>query len=166
MTRVLRPSSFRLVHAVGLPLTFHVLSSLCSPAKLEELTHPDARFLLVTLPPPAPPAPPSPSSSLPIAFLHLRYLLDNHLPVLYAYELQLSPSYQRCGLGSFLMTAAQALCAETGMRAVVLTAFKYNTAAMRLYRTRMQFTLDDTSPDEDDGTDYLILSRPNPVFTA
>ena len=129
-----------------------------------ELTDTDARFLLAIPHSSADPTPTSPPP-LPIGFLHLRYLLDNELPVLYAYELQLLPSHQRVGLGSCLMNLSRLICAHCRLSRVTLTVFRYNQAAVQLYRHHLGFTLDDTSPDDDDDVDYHILSRINTRFT-
>lgn len=38
-----------------------------------------------------------------LGFLHFRFLMEEELPVLYVYELQLEPRVQGKGLGKFLM---------------------------------------------------------------
>lgn len=38
-----------------------------------------------------------------LGFLHFRFLIEEELPVLYVYELQLEPRVQGKGLGKFLM---------------------------------------------------------------
>ena len=90
--------------------------------------------------------------------------MENDLPVLYVYELQLRASHQRCGLGSFLMQSALLMCAACQLSRTMLTVFRYNTAAVQLYSHRLHFTPDETSPDNSDEADYHILSRLNPRF--
>ena len=84
--------------------------------------------------------------------------------MLYAYELQLLPAYQRVGLGSFLMSIARLITAHCNLSRVTLTVFRYNQAGVRLYRHHLGFTLDDTSPTDEDDVDYHILSKINTRF--
>jgi ribosomal protein S18 acetylase RimI-like enzyme len=127
--------------------------------KRAELFHPDARYLLASSPSS------SPSSSPALGFLHLRYLLDNSLPTLYVYELQLLPTSQRHGLGSHLMHCTLVMSVVLQLSRVTLTVFKSNQAGVALYN-KLKLTEDDTSPREDQHADYVILSRVNPAFIA
>ncbi len=47
-----------------------------------------------------------------------------------------------------------------GIRKIMLTVFRQNTAAMQFYRSKLQYTIDSTSPSQyNQVTDYEILSK-------
>jgi GNAT superfamily N-acetyltransferase len=52
----------------------------------------------------------------PVAFLAFRFLMEGPYDVLYVYELQLSPSAQRKGLGKHLMQMAEMVARQNGMQ--------------------------------------------------
>lgn len=48
----------------------------------------------------------------------------------------------------------------TGIKKIMLTVFRQNTAAMEFYRSKLQYTIDSTSPSQyNQVTDYEILSK-------
>ena len=147
-------------------LTTNSVSSVLPSEKRRELHHPDARFLLATPYPPSTPTPPPPAlpTTPPIGFLHLRYLLENNLPTLYAYEMQVDAPWQRLGMGSQLMRVGQLVSVQCGMACVMLTVFKRNEAGMQLYKKTLGYTVDELSKDDHEGEDYEVLSKKNPKF--
>ena len=134
--------------------------------KRRELSHPNARFLLATPYPASTTTPPSAAlpTAAPFAFLHLRYMLEYDLPVLYAYEMQVDESAQRLGLGAQLMRVGQLLSVQAGMACVMLTVFKSNAAGMQLYKKTLGYTPDELSKEDQEGEDYEVLSKKNPKF--
>lgn len=150
------------------PHSCHSSLSLAPSEKRRELHHPDARFLLATPYPASTPTPPPATlpTSPPVAFLHLRYLLDNQLPVLYAYEVQVDSEWQRGGLGSQLMRVGQLMCVQCGLACVVLTVFKSNVAGMQLYKQTLRYAVDELSLADHADEDYEVLSKKNPKFVA
>eukprot|EP00644_Phytophthora_capsici_P007891 jgi/Phyca11/20410/fgenesh1_pg.PHYCAscaffold_63_\ len=96
-----------------------------------------------------------------VGFAHFRFVEDDGALVLYLYEVQLSPSVQCKGLGKFLMQLLLLVARKHGMELMVLTVFKSNTGAMRFYRERLGFEIDETSPSAcgDNSQDYEILSK-------
>ncbi|KAG7396840.1 N-alpha-acetyltransferase 40 [Phytophthora boehmeriae] len=122
-------------------------------AKRTELFEDEARYLLVF-------EGESSSTSL-VGFAHFRFVEDDGALVLYLYEVQLASSVQGHGLGKFLMQLLQLVARKHGMELMVLTVFKSNTGAMRFYRDRLGFDIDETSPSAcgDDSQDYEILSK-------
>ncbi|GMF21949.1 unnamed protein product [Phytophthora lilii] len=127
-------------------------------AKRTELFEDEARYLLVYDESEA--SSPDATSAL-VGFAHFRFVEDDGALVLYLYEVQLAPSAQRHGLGKFLMQLLLLVARKHGMELMVLTVFKSNTGAMRFYRERLGFEIDETSPSAcgDNSQDYEILSK-------
>ncbi|CAH0480127.1 unnamed protein product [Peronospora belbahrii] len=96
-----------------------------------------------------------------VGFAHFRFVEDDGALVLYLYEVQLAARAQHCGLGKFIMQLLLLVARKQGMELMVLTVFKNNTGAMRFYRERLGFAIDETSPSAcgDDSQDYEILSK-------
>ncbi|KAK1940664.1 N-alpha-acetyltransferase 40 [Phytophthora citrophthora] len=124
-------------------------------AKRTELFEVEARYLLVH----GKSGEASPDSL--VGFAHFRFVEDEGALVLYLYEVQLAPSAQRQGLGKFLMQLLLLVARKHGMELMVLTVFKSNTGAMKFYRERLGFEIDETSPSAcgDNSQDYEILSK-------
>ncbi|GMF20408.1 unnamed protein product [Phytophthora fragariaefolia] len=96
-----------------------------------------------------------------VGFAHFRFVEDDGALVLYLYEVQLASAVQRQALGKFLMQLLLLVARKHGMELMVLTVFKSNTGAMKFYRERLGFEIDETSPSAcgDDSQDYEILSK-------
>ncbi|KAL4353510.1 hypothetical protein GQ457_06G043320 [Hibiscus cannabinus] len=73
-----------------------------------------------------------------LGFLHYRFTLEEEIPVLYLYELQLDSSVQGKGLGKFLMELVELIAQENRMGAVVLTVQKSNSLAMKFYISKLR----------------------------
>ncbi|RLN52147.1 hypothetical protein BBJ28_00021744 [Nothophytophthora sp. Chile5] len=123
-------------------------------AKRVELFEDEARYLLAF-------DKDGDAESSPVGFAHFRFVEDDGVPVLYLYEVQLASTAQRRGLGKFLMQLLQLVARRHGMELMVLTVFKSNSGAMRFYRDRLGFAIDETSPSAcgDDSQSYEILSK-------
>ncbi|KAG4175989.1 hypothetical protein ERO13_A11G233700v2 [Gossypium hirsutum] len=76
-----------------------------------------------------------------LGFLHFRFTLEEEIPVLYLYELQLDSSVQGKGLGKFLMQLVELIAQENRMGAVVLTVQKSNSLAMKFYISKLRWEL-------------------------
>ncbi|KAL4147439.1 hypothetical protein PRNP1_011195 [Phytophthora ramorum] len=128
-------------------------------AKCMELFEDEARYLLAFDESAASLG--SESASPLVGFAHFRFVEDDGALVLYLYEVQLAPTAQRHGLGKFLMQLLLLVARKHGMELMVLTVFKNNTGAMRFYRERLGFEIDETSPSAcgDNAQDYEILSK-------
>lgn len=118
--------------------------------KREELTHQDARYLYVTS------TDPIHSNNQCLAFAHIRFELEDSIPVLYLYELQIEQSIQSIGLGRHLMSLLDLIGRLYDFDCVMLTCFKHNDRAMKFY-LKCGFEKDEFSPDD---KSYLILSKP------
>ena len=100
-----------------------------------------------------------------MAFVHFRFEPnDDEKPteeVLYVYEIQVSDRAQRSGLGKRLMNIMELVALKNGMQKVMLTVFKMNGGAMKFYREKMKYAIDESSPSNFDGevADYEILSK-------
>ncbi|RVW14223.1 N-alpha-acetyltransferase 40 [Vitis vinifera] len=68
-----------------------------------------------------------------VGFVQYRFTIEEDLPVVYVYELQLEPSVQGKGLGRFLMQLIELIACKNSMGAVVLTVQKANFSAMNFY---------------------------------
>ncbi|CEG47313.1 n-alpha-acetyltransferase 40 [Plasmopara halstedii] len=119
-------------------------------AKRLELFEADARYLLAY-----------DANEILVAFVHYRFVEDDGALVLYLYEVQLATTIQRHGLGKFLMQLLLLIARKHKMELVVLTVFKNNVDAMRFYKERLGFEIDETSPSAcgDDSQSYEILSK-------
>mmetsp|Transcript_43356 Transcript_43356/g.101717 ORF Transcript_43356/g.101717 Transcript_43356/m.101717 type:complete len:144 (+) Transcript_43356:384-815(+) len=81
-------------------------------------------------------------------------------PVLYVYEIHVSSEAQRYGIGRRLMTIMEMTALQCKMKKVILTVFKKNLSAMRFYRERMKYGVDESSPScYGEEADYEILSK-------
>ena len=123
--------------------------------KAEELRHEHARFLIVT---------PNKESRDLVAFVHFRFdVNDDDQPteeVLYVYEIQVSLDARRFGLGKRLMNIMELVGTKTYMRKVMLTVFSNNHAAMKFYKDKLKYVVDENSPSRHGQTaDYEILSK-------
>ncbi|KAG6621336.1 N-alpha-acetyltransferase 40 [Phytophthora cinnamomi] len=125
-------------------------------AKRKELFEDEARYLFVHDESVA-----STASAPLVGFAHFRFVEDDGALVLYLYEVQLASTAQRHGLGKFLMQLLLLVARKHGMELMVLTVFKSNTGAMKFYRERLGFEIDETSPSAcgDNSQDYEILSK-------
>jgi N-alpha-acetyltransferase 40 len=153
-------------------------------AKRSELTHRKARFLLVfdssktvgEAKENGNPSSGTSSSDAPVnrdekdrlaAFVHFRYCLDEDeapsCAVLYVYEIQVSARCSGRGLGTALMNLVVGAAQSVGLGKVVLTALKSNPRALRFYKDRLGFELDETDPSAcGEAVDYEILSKAIP----
>ncbi|XP_059452907.1 uncharacterized protein LOC132183587 isoform X7 [Corylus avellana] len=73
-----------------------------------------------------------------VGFVHYRFTLEEKIPVLYVYELQLEPCVQAKGLGNFLMQLIELIACKNRMSAVVLTVQKANSLAMNFYLNKLR----------------------------
>lgn len=89
--------------------------------------------------------------------------MDYDDEVLYVYEIQIDPSYQRKGIGRFMMFALEMLAFKADMRKIMLTVFKHNPEADKFFKNTMKYEIDETCPIDDvvEQYDYEILSKFN-----
>ncbi|KAL4196063.1 hypothetical protein AMTRI_Chr04g244160 [Amborella trichopoda] len=85
-----------------------------------------------------------------VGFVHYRFVVEEEMPVLYVFELQLEPSIQGRSLGKFLMQLIELIARKNQMGAVMLTVQKSNLSAMNFYRNKMRFSISSTSPSSVD----------------
>ncbi|KAH9321428.1 hypothetical protein KI387_016067, partial [Taxus chinensis] len=85
-----------------------------------------------------------------VAFVHYRFIVEEEIPVVYVYELQLEKCVQGRGLGKFLMQLIELIARKNNMRAVMLTVQKKNTSAMHFYTTKLRYTISSISPSRVD----------------
>ncbi|KAJ7521130.1 hypothetical protein O6H91_19G039300 [Diphasiastrum complanatum] len=84
-----------------------------------------------------------------VAFVQFRFVVEEDIPVLYVYELQLEKSVQGKGLGKFLMQLLELIARKNNMRAILLTVQKRNTLAMNFYK-KLRYAVSKISPSKVD----------------
>ncbi|KAG8200211.1 hypothetical protein JTE90_024990 [Oedothorax gibbosus] len=117
-------------------------------AKLNELTHKDARFLIVR-----------DTNQKIVGFSHFRFDVEQNLPILYCYELQIDDAYQRKGIGRHMMNILSLLAYEYKFVKIVLTVFKNNLVGINFYMNSLMFKKDSTCPFAEEGKCYMILRK-------
>ncbi|KAA8541423.1 hypothetical protein F0562_025386 [Nyssa sinensis] len=85
-----------------------------------------------------------------VGFVHYRFTIEEEIPVLYVYELQLEPHVQGKGLGKFLMQLLELIARKNHMGAMVLTVQKANLLAMNFYMSKLRYAISSTSPSRVD----------------
>ncbi|KAB5531735.1 hypothetical protein DKX38_018405 [Salix brachista] len=85
-----------------------------------------------------------------VGFVHFRFTLEEEIPVLYVYEIQLESHVQGKGLGKFLMQLIELIARKSCMGAVVLTVQKANAVAINFYRSKLRYTISSISPSRVD----------------
>ncbi|OEL21484.1 hypothetical protein BAE44_0017496 [Dichanthelium oligosanthes] len=120
--------------------------------KRQEMVVPDARYILVKQYSNGFTTECSMNQSVEgrlVGFVHYRFVLEEELPVVYVYELQMEPSAQGKGLGKFLMQLIEQIACKNQMGAVMLTVQKANTQAMAFY-SKLRYVISSTSPSRVD----------------
>ncbi|GLJ54725.1 hypothetical protein SUGI_1175530 [Cryptomeria japonica] len=85
-----------------------------------------------------------------VAFVQYRFIVEEEIPVLYVYELQLEECVQRRGLGKFLMQLIELIARKNNMKAVMLTVQKRNTSAISFYTNKLRYVISSISPSRVD----------------
>lgn len=85
-----------------------------------------------------------------VGFAHYRFILEEELPVLYVYELQLEQHVQGKGVGKFLMQLLELIARKSCMAAIMLTVQKANLSAMLFYANKMNYCVSAISPSKVD----------------
>uniref|UniRef100_A0A5B7A4V7 N-alpha-acetyltransferase 40 n=1 Tax=Davidia involucrata TaxID=16924 RepID=A0A5B7A4V7_DAVIN len=85
-----------------------------------------------------------------VGFVQYRFTIEEEIPVLYVYELQLEPHVQGKGLGKFLMQLLELIARQNHMGAVVLTVQKANLLAMNFYTSKLRYAISSISPSRVD----------------
>ena len=76
---------------------------------------------------------------------------------------------KRKGLGTFLMQIAELIAWKFNFEKVALTVFKNNTEALKFYKEKLKYSVDDTDPSDEVedpseiGYEILSKSRKAPV---
>ncbi|PIO73340.1 acetyltransferase, GNAT family [Teladorsagia circumcincta] len=94
----------------------------------------------------------------PIGYTHYRFDMDHNTSVLYCYEIQVEERYQKKGVGTLLIQTLETLAEKTGMEKVMATVFAFNEKSLGFFH-KLGYETDISCPDENQGRDYLILSK-------
>lgn len=116
--------------------------------KLAELSHKDARYLIVR-----------DLNRKIVGFSHFRFDVEQNLPILYCYELQIHDDYQRKGLGRHMMNILSLFAFEFKLLKIVLTVFKNNLVGINFYMNSLLFKKDATCPFAEEAKCYMILRK-------
>ena len=123
-------------------------------AKKEEMREKDMWYLLVRA-----------GEDSVAAFTSFMITIEDDYPVVYVYEIHLSPTLRGQQLGAHLMDIVEGVGREAGMMKAMLTVFTSNEGAERFYRKR-GYETDEFSPQERKlrggkvkRPDYVILSK-------
>ncbi|KAF8052321.1 hypothetical protein N665_1572s0005 [Sinapis alba] len=81
-------------------------------------------------------------------FVHYRFTLEEEIPVLYVYEIQLESRIQGKGLGEFLMQLIELIASKNQMSAIVLTVQTSNALAMTFYMSKLGYRISSISPSK------------------
>ncbi|KAK6349189.1 hypothetical protein TWF730_009940 [Orbilia blumenaviensis] len=130
--------------------------------KKEEMKHPAMRYLVLTA---VSGGSGQASGSSFVGFLEFMITEEEGSEVIYTYELDILPAYQKMGLGKKLLDVAEEFGRRVGVEKAMLTVFDSNRGARRFYE-REGYDLDEISPDPKilrNGTikpsTYHILSK-------
>ena len=95
-----------------------------------------------------------------LGFVMVQFCMEAERPTLYLLELQLTEQTRGKGLGKFLMEAVEAVAHKQRMQCVMLTVFKANVGAVRLYE-KLGYVVDESSPSQCGVPDscYEIMSK-------
>ncbi|KAL6892721.1 acyl-CoA N-acyltransferase [Trichoderma longibrachiatum] len=123
--------------------------------KKKEMKSPDLRYILVR-----------DDQGAVKGFTSLMPTFENHEPVLYCYEVHLTPELRGSGLGKHLMAQLITIAENIPLtRKVMLTCFTSNINGLKFYE-KLGFTKDEFSPRDRTlrggkvvKPDYVILSR-------
>ncbi|CAI0551776.1 unnamed protein product [Linum tenue] len=115
--------------------------------KRREMVSPEARYIFVKE---ESPEADNDKTAAFVGFVHFRFTLEEEIPVLYVYEIQLESRVQGKGLGKFLMQLVELIARKSCMSAVVLTVQKANVAAMNFYTSKLRYTISSISPSRVD----------------
>lgn len=130
--------------------------------KKEEMKHPAMRYLVLTVIESGDNG--TPKSSF-VGFLEFMITEEEGSEVIYTYELDILPAFQKLGLGKRLLDVAEEFGRRVGVEKAMLTVFDSNKGARRFYE-REGYGLDEISPEPKvlrNGTikpsTYHILSK-------
>ena len=68
-----------------------------------------------------------------LGFLSFMLTVEDDYPVIYCYEIHLSPSTRGCGLGKHLMGLIEEIGGKVGVEKAMLTVFLRNNVGMKFY---------------------------------
>uniref|UniRef100_A0A1D1Z1M6 N-alpha-acetyltransferase 40 n=1 Tax=Anthurium amnicola TaxID=1678845 RepID=A0A1D1Z1M6_9ARAE len=85
-----------------------------------------------------------------VGFVQYRFIVEEDIPVVYVYELQLESCVQGKGLGKFLMQLIELIAHKNHMGAVMLTVQKANELAMNFYTNTLRYVISTISPSRVD----------------
>uniref|UniRef100_A0A915CPI3 N-alpha-acetyltransferase 40 n=1 Tax=Ditylenchus dipsaci TaxID=166011 RepID=A0A915CPI3_9BILA len=122
-------------------------------AKKQELQATTARYLILN-------SNNSFDSTNLVGYVHYRFVMENGYAVLYCYEIQIEPKYQKQGIGSVMMYMLEELAKSiASMEKIMCTVLTYNLPSLAFFE-KNGFTQDEEMcPKPRDERDYFILKE-------
>ena len=104
------------------------------------------------------------SNDSPIGFVHFRFEDQERSFVLFLYDIQIEPKYQNSGLGTFLMSAIEALAYKNKVDSIMTLVFKANESGMRFFN-KLGFqpaksSPENIAPEKASEFKHVILYKP------
>jgi len=93
----------------------------------------------------------------PDGFAHIRFEVEDDMPIIYIYEIQIAKRAQGRGLGKYIMRIIEDIAAANSISTIMLTVFSRNMQARKFYGS-IGYSKHKSSPEPDTG--YIILSKP------
>lgn len=106
-------------------------------SKHAEYIEEEARYLVATM------------DGSPIAFIHFRFEQQDNEFVLFIYDVQIEPDFQRRGLGHFIVHAVEFIALEYHVDCVMTMVFKACVPGMKFF-TQMKYKPHNLSPSVTD----------------
>ena len=107
-----------------------------------------------------------------IGYCSFRYIIEDYIPVIYIYELQIDQRYKRQGYGSIINSIIEDIAWHNNFNEIMLTVFKANQSAFKFY-SQLNYKIDETDPSnssylskkDQNLITYHILSKKNPYMS-
>lgn len=86
---------------------------------------------------------------------------------MYVYEVFVEECVRGTGVAYAMMTMAEQMCRQCEVECIMLTVFEQNTNALRLYKDKLKYIIDQSTPSRwgYHDTGYEILSKRIPPAT-
>ncbi|KAF9916462.1 N-alpha-acetyltransferase 40 [Lobosporangium transversale] len=131
MTPMLQAFAVDLVESNMKELYMKSKDGWCREDKEEEMQDAISRYLITY------------HNNQPVGMIHFQFveeetMVDRDAEVVYCFEIQVVPEYQRRGIGAYLIGLLELIGKATQMEKIMLTVFKANKDAIKFYIGQLQ----------------------------